>query len=110
MRRTLAEEQKGVNAGRIVAIWDDTKRYRGLCVWAKRRLAAWLEGNVCAIPAFFPSSAPKLPKTGRLVLCETKGTKASQNIGVTGFSRFPPPGPIRSVSDPCLIRSRHNSF
>ena len=30
MRRTLAEEQKGVNAGRHVAIRDDTKRYRGL--------------------------------------------------------------------------------
>jgi hypothetical protein len=35
MRRTLAEEQKGVNAGRNVAIWDDTKRYRGLSYWGK---------------------------------------------------------------------------
>ena len=80
MRRTLAEEQKGVNAGRNVAISDDTKRYRGLCVLGQRG-EAWRPRSraKCATGVFLASSVVWLAFVWKGLLSRPNSEESGSN-------------------------------
>ena len=69
MRRTLAEEQKGVNAGRNVGIWNDTKRYRGCAYRGKGARIVGVGPSEGVPPAcFWPQAWYRLHSCGRVAL------------------------------------------